>query len=175
VNKQIGNALAGSMPINSYKTTDGYMNIAASGNVIWARFAKAVGREDWLTWPQFKGDADRVKATELINKEVQGELGKKSTAEWVEILNKAGVPCGPIYSLDQVFEDPQIKHLGIAATVKHPILGEIKMQNQPVKLTRTPASIVRPTPEFGEQTDELLTEFGYSGSEIESLRAAKVI
>jgi formyl-CoA transferase len=102
-------------------------------------------------------------------------LPSKTSQEWIDILNQAAVPCGPIYSIDQVFEDPQVKHLGIAGHIKHPVLGDIKVQNQPVRLSRTPASLPVPTPEMGEQTDEVLAEAGYSKSDIESLRSAKVV
>lgn len=175
VARQLGNEHAGTMPVSCYKTRDGHMNLAASGNGIWTRLAKALGKEEWLARPEFKNDPDRCKNRHALNQEIERALAAKTTAEWVEILNKAGVPCGPINTLDKVFEDPQVKHLGIAATIKHPILGDIRVQNQPVKLSRTPASMARATPEFGEQTEEILKDVGCSDSEMESLRTMKVI
>ncbi len=170
-----GNEHASSMPMGCYKTKDGWINLAASGNGIWRRFAKAVGREDWLQRPDFANDPDRCANRTVLNREVTEALSKKTNAEWIEILNAAGVPSGPINTIDKVFEDPQIRHLGIAATVRHPVLGTIKIQNQPVKLSRTPATMARSTPEFGEHTDEVLKEFGCSDAEIQELRAAKAI
>ena len=170
-----GNEHASSMPMGCYKTRDGWLNLAASGNGIWRRFAKAVGREDWLQRPEFANDPDRCANRAELNREVSRALGEKTNAEWIELLNAAGVPCGSINTLDQVFADPQVRHLGIAATIQHPVLGAIKVQNQPVKLSRTPASMARATPEFGEHTDEVLKEFGCSDAEIQALRSAKVI
>ena len=100
---------------------------------------------------------------------------KKKSAEWVEILNAAGVPCGPIYSMDQVFADPQVKHLQAAAEVEHPTLGKIRLINQPVKLSRTPARLTSASPGRGAHTDEVLREAGYKDSEISEFRAAKVV
>jgi formyl-CoA transferase len=175
VAKPLGNEHAGSMPVACYPTADGYLNIAASGNGIWTRLARALGKEEWLAMPEFKNDPDRCANRTLLNQELTKVLASKTTAEWVEILNKAGVPSGPINSMDQVFADPQVKHLGIGATIKHPILGDIGVQNQPVKLSRTPASMARATPELGEQTDEILAEMGFTGAEIESLHRMKVV
>ncbi len=87
----------------------------------------------------------------------------------------SSMPCGPIYNIYQVFNDPQVKHLGIAASVKHPGLGEIRMQNQPVKLSRTPGHVAVPTPELGEHAEEVLGSIGYGEDEIEKLRGEKVI
>jgi formyl-CoA transferase len=102
-------------------------------------------------------------------------LREKQSEEWISILNAAGVPCGPIYRMDQVFADPQVQHLHAAATVKHPVLGDIHVVNQAVGLSRTPATMAGATPEIGQHTDEVLTEAGYSGAEIAALRKNKVI
>jgi crotonobetainyl-CoA:carnitine CoA-transferase CaiB-like acyl-CoA transferase len=93
----------------------------------------------------------------------------------MRILLEADIACGPIYKMDQVFADPQVQHLQAAAPIRHPVLGEIRVVNQPVKLTRTPASMVRATPEAGEHTGEILAELGYSADEIKSLRTGKVV
>jgi crotonobetainyl-CoA:carnitine CoA-transferase CaiB-like acyl-CoA transferase len=175
VAKQGGNDHPSTMPVSSYKAKDGYINLAASGDAIWARFARAVGKEEWLARAEFKTDPDRVKNRKALNEEVSRVFAAKSVAEWIDILEKAGVPCGPIYSIDQVFEDPQVRHLGIAATVKHPVLGNIRMQNQPVKLSRTPGRVAVPTPELGEHTEEVLAEIGYTKAEVAKLRAEHVI
>ena len=110
-----------------------------------------------------------------LNEAINAVTATRSTSEWVELLNEAGVPSGPIYSMDQVFADPQVQHLGAAATVHHPKLGDIKVVNQAVGLSRTPASMARATPDAGEHTDEILGQLGYDAASIAALRAGKVI
>ena len=91
------------------------------------------------------------------------------------MLNKAGVPCGPINRMDEVFADPQVQHLGMAAAVQHATLGKVEVVNQPVKLSRTPSHIAHPTPEKGEHTDEVLREYGYDDKAIAAFRARKIV
>ena len=91
------------------------------------------------------------------------------------MLNKAGVPCGPINRMDEVFADPQVQHLGMAAAVQHDALGKIEVVNQAVKLSRTPGQIARPTPEKGEHTEEVLREYGYDDRSIAEFRARKIV
>ena len=172
---QGGNDHPSTMPVSTYKAKDGYLNLAASGNAIWIRLAKALGREEWLERPEWKSDPDRVKNKEALNAELSAVFATRTVAQWIELLEKAGVPCGPIYSIDQVFADPQVKHLGIAATLNHPVLGDIGVQNQPVKLSRTPGKAVVPTPELGEHTDEILATLGYSKCDIERLCTAGIV
>ena len=117
----------------------------------------------------------RAKNREALNREIGAVTVSKSSAEWIALLNAAGVPCGPIYSLDQVFADPQVQHLRVAATVNHPGLGDIRIVDQAVRLSRTPASMARATPELSEHTDEVLAELGYSPAEVASLRKSSVV
>ena len=175
VPKQAGNDHPVSMPTSAYKTEDGYVNVAASGDAIWKRFAKAVGKEEWIERPEFKEDTGRSKNRKLLGEEIEKVLATRTSAEWIELLNEAGVPSGAINSMDQVFADPQVKHIGAAATVKHPTMGDIRIVNQAVTLTRTPASMARATPELGEHTDEVLIELGYTAAQIDALRANKAV
>jgi formyl-CoA transferase len=99
----------------------------------------------------------------------------RTSAEWVEAMNTAGVPCGPINSIDQAFADPQVQHLGIAQDVATPGGGKTTLVGQPIDMSRTPSRLAAPTPELGEHTDEVLKEFGFSAQEIDGLRAAKAI
>jgi formyl-CoA transferase len=163
------------MPTSAYRTADGYINIGASGNHMWTRLAGAIGRADLLDDTRFANDPDRAEHRVPLNAAINDALAAKTNAEWIEILNQAGVPSGPIYALDQVFADPQVRHEQAAASVQHPVLGEIKLVNQAVKLSRTPAALANPTPELGQHTDEILAALGYDASRIETWRAQKVI
>ncbi|MBI3636115.1 MAG: CoA transferase, partial [Candidatus Rokubacteria bacterium] len=124
---------------------------------------------------RFRAPNDRSKNRHDLNKELDRALGTKTSAEWVEILNEAGVPSGPILNVKEVFENEQVRHLGMATPVKHPKLGEIRVQNLPVVLSRTPGAIRTAAPEAGEHTDEVLGELGYSPEEIAALRRDKVV
>ena len=172
---QVGNDHPTSMPTSAYTTADGYINIGASGEGMWKRLCPAVGRPDLLARPEFEGGANRAKNRKALNAELNSALSTKKSEEWISILNAAGVPCGPIYSMDQVFADPQVQHLHAAATVQHPLLGEIRVVNQAVGLSRTPATMASATPEIGQHTDEVLAEVGYSSADIAALRKNKVI
>ena len=172
---QVGNDHPTSMPTSAYTTADGYINIGASGEGMWTRLCPAVGRPELLTRAEFEGGANRAKNRKALNAELNAALSKKTSVEWIEILNNAGVPCGPIYSMDQVFADPQVQHIGAAAKVKHPVLGEIRLVNQAASLSRTPATMACATPEIGQQTEEVLAEAGYSAAEIADLRKQQVV
>jgi formyl-CoA transferase len=172
---QVGNDHPTSMPTSAYKTADGYINVAASGEGMWQRLCKAIGREDLLARPEFAGQPARAKHRAALNAEINAALAAKNSADWIAALNTAGVPCGPIYAMDQVFADPQVRHLGAAAEVEHKTLGRFRLLNQAVKLSRTPASIRAGAPEIGEHTEEILAELGYGRDEIARLRAAKAI
>src|SRR5687767_3674435 len=172
---QVGNDHPTSMPTSAYKTRDGHINVAASGEGMWTGLCKAIGREDMLESPDFKGGKKRAENRKKLNAAIEEALVKKTGAEWIEILNKAGIPCGPIYTIDQVFADPQVKHLGIAATVEHPKLGRKQILANAATLSRTPARVATPTPEVGEHTDEVLRELEYSAEEIEKLRKGGVV
>jgi formyl-CoA transferase len=99
----------------------------------------------------------------------------RTSAEWIDALNAAGVPSGPIYAMDQVFGDAGVKHLAMTRTLPHPVLGDVEVIGQPIELSRTPWSIRSATPEPGEHTEAVLTELGYGVEEIAGLRAAKVV
>jgi formyl-CoA transferase len=172
---QVGNDHPTSMPTSAYTTADGYINIGASGEGMWKRLCPAVGRPDLLARTEFEGGANRAKNRKALNAELNAALSTRKSDEWISVLNEAGVPCGPIYSMDQVFADPQVQHLQAAATVKHPVLGDIRVVNQAVGLSRTPATMVSATPEIGQHTDEVLAEVGYSAAEIATLRQKKAV
>ncbi|MBI3372616.1 MAG: CoA transferase [Betaproteobacteria bacterium] len=175
VPEQVGNDHPTSMPTSAYTTADGYMNVAAAGKVIWKRLCEAIERNDLFDHPDYRDANGRSKYRAALNAEMNKALAAKPTAEWVEILNKAGVPCGAINAMDKVFADPQVRHLKAAAEVSHPKLGKLKLINQPVTLSRTPASLAAATPERGEHSEEVLGELGYDSTAIERLRSEKII
>jgi crotonobetainyl-CoA:carnitine CoA-transferase CaiB-like acyl-CoA transferase len=172
---QVGNDHPTSMPTSAYKTKDGHINVAASGEGMWKSLCTAIGREDLLASADFKGGKKRADNRAKLNAILNESLAKKTSAEWIELLNKAGIPCGPIYKVDEVFADPQVKHLGVAASVEHAKLGRKQILANAALLSRTPAKVVAPTPEIGEHTDEILGELKYSAQEIEKLRKGGVV
>lgn len=172
---RVGNEHPTFVPTSAYKTADGYINIAAAGQTMWLRLCEALGRHDLADHPDYRDVPHRVRHRAALNALLETTLAGKTSAEWVELLNAAGIACGPIYAMDQVFADPQVAHVGAAAEVVHPRLGPLRLINQPVKLSRTPAALVTATPEQGEHTDEILHEIGYDAAEIERLRSAHVI
>jgi crotonobetainyl-CoA:carnitine CoA-transferase CaiB-like acyl-CoA transferase len=172
---QAGNNHPTSIPTGVFKTADGHINIAAAGEEIYQRLCKALGAPGLATDPNYASDVQRRKNRDKLNAAIEEITKTKSSAEWIEILNKAGVPSGPIYRMNEVFDDPQVKHLGIAQAVEHPKLGRIELVGQAVTLSRTPSRLYSATPERGEHTDEVLREIGYDEKAIAALREGGVI
>jgi crotonobetainyl-CoA:carnitine CoA-transferase CaiB-like acyl-CoA transferase len=175
VAQQAGNNHPTSIPTGVFKTADGYINIASTGQKIWERTCKALGAEDLLEKPEYATAASRSKNRDALNAEINGHTEKRTSADWIERFNKAGVPAGPIYSIDQMFADPQVKHLGIAQGVKRKDKSVMKLVGQPMKLSRTPSRLVAHPPAIGEHTDTVLKEFGFKAAEIAALRKANAI
>jgi crotonobetainyl-CoA:carnitine CoA-transferase CaiB-like acyl-CoA transferase len=125
--------------------------------------------------PEYQTAAERSKHRDALNADMERYTVKRSSAEWIELLNKAGVPCGPIYTIDQVYADPQVVHLGVAQLVKTKDKSTLRMAGQPVSLSRTPSRLVAPPPGLGEHTDGVLKEFGFNAKEIAALRKANAV
>ncbi len=172
---QAGNNHPTSMPTGVYKTADGHINVASSGQKIWERFCKAIDGEEMLRRAEYANGAARSKHRDALNADIDRYTVKRSSAEWIERLNAAGVPSGPIYSIDQMFADPQVKHLKIAQPVKRKDKTPMHLVAQPVSLSRTPSRLVARPPDIGEHTDAVLKEFGFKAKEIEALRKANAI
>jgi crotonobetainyl-CoA:carnitine CoA-transferase CaiB-like acyl-CoA transferase len=172
---QAGNDHPTGIPTGVFPTSDGHINIAASGQHIYERCCKALGAESLIKDPDFANGEKRSKNRKRLNAELGEFTRRYGSLELVEKLNAAGVPSGPIYSVDQVFADPQVKHVQMAVPIAHPTRGQVGIVNQAVALSRTPSVIDRPTPGLGEHTDEVLGGLGYSPDAIADLRRRKVI
>ena len=172
---QSGNNHPTGIPTGVFRTKDGHINIAATGTAIYQRFCEVMGREDWLTDERFNTPPRRSKNRDEMNGQIEAITATKTSREWIEAFNEAGVPAGYIYSIDEVFQDPQVQHLGMAAPVAHPTLGNIELVAQPVHLSGAPSTIRTPTPDLGEHNDEVLSEAGYTPDEIHELRKTGAI
>ena len=167
---QAGNDHPTSIPTGVYPTKDGHINIATTGQAIWERFCNTIGATEFLTHPDYMKAKDRSTNRDALNAKLSKLMQQKTSAEWIARFNAAGVPCGPIYNIDEMFADPQVQHLAMAAEIDAGERGVQKVLRQPVSLSRTPSTIAAPTPDRGEHTDQVLREFGFNDEEIAGLR-----
>ena len=174
VAKQAGNNHPTGVPTGTFKTRDGYVNIAPTPPM-WKRFCKAIGRPEWGENPEWANPKGRRQHREAINAMINDITSREDTASVVAKMNAGGIPCGPVYDIGQAFNDPQVKHLGIAKKVPSRALGDITLIGQPVNLSRTATTMVTGAPDYAEQSDEILAEFGYSNNEIASFRKSGAI
>ena len=175
VAQQVGNEHPTSVPTNRYLTTDGAINIAVAGNETWRRLCKALGQDGWAEDENLANNAKRAENRDQLNADIAGIIAEKSTAQWVDILTEAGVPCGPIYKINEMFEDPQVEHLGVAQPLKTDPFGDTKALAQPFELTRTPSSFAASPPTRGQHTDEILKELGIDADQCAELKKQSVI
>jgi crotonobetainyl-CoA:carnitine CoA-transferase CaiB-like acyl-CoA transferase len=173
---QEGNFHPTSPGTGMFQTADGYINVAASGDNLWRRFCEAAGAKDLLDNPDFKTVVARARNRPALIAHLNEIMRRHSSAHWVELLSKVGVPCGPINTIDQTFADPQVQHLGIARPVSHPTLGPQKVVGQPIHLSGYPQpEELRPTPDQGQHTDAVLRDLGYDAAAIAALRQSGAI
>jgi formyl-CoA transferase len=172
---QEGNFHPTSPGTGMFQTADGYINVAAGDN-LWRRFCEAADARDLLDDPDFATVASRARNRPALIAHLNEIMRRHPSPYWVELLSKTGVPCGPINTIDQTFADPQVQHLGIAKPISHPKLGPQRVVGQPIHMSRYPQpDELRPTPEQGEHTDEVLHELGYDAAAIAGLRESGII
>lgn len=172
---QAGNNHPTTIPTGVYPTADGHINIATAGGEIYKRLCRALGDEDLITDPDYATGQARSDNRDALNERLNALTQNKPSAVWVKILNQAGVPCGPIYDIDEMFNDPQVKHLGMAAPITHSALGPIEIVSQAASLSRTPFRIHSATPELGEHTDEILDGLGIKAADVSSLKERGIV
>jgi crotonobetainyl-CoA:carnitine CoA-transferase CaiB-like acyl-CoA transferase len=174
VPKQAGNDHPTTTPTGLFRTSDGVINIAGGGQNMWERIVKVLGVEAEAADPDMATDTLRSRNRAKVNAMIERVTQADTAAHWVARFNREGVPCGPVYAMDEVFADEQVKHLGLEMTVQHPRLGALGVVRAPMQIAGV-AWRKAPTPERGQHTDEVLAEFGFSAEEIAALRTAKAV
>lgn len=171
---RVGNEHPTIVPMSAYATADGHVNVGTFGNAMWVRLCEAIGRPDLPARAEYATAAARMANRAALDRELCAVFATRPTAHWVEAINAVGVPCGPIYRVDELFNDARIG-LPLQARVAHPRLGSVRLVNQMVELSRTPSELRAPIPELGEHTNAILGELGYSAEAIAGLRARRVV
>jgi formyl-CoA transferase len=172
---QAGNNHPTSVPTGVFKTSNGSINLAVAGETIWRRFVEAVDKKEWLEMHEFKDAKQRLKNRDYLNKLIEEVTISKTSDEWVVKLEKVGVPCGPINSIDKVFSDPQVKHLGIAQSVDTIPFGQTELVGQPFNLSRSPSIMKQRPPEKGEHNEDVLLDLGFSNEELDEFKSKNII
>ena len=172
---QAGNNHPTSVPTGVFKTSNGSINLAVAGETIWRRFVEAVDKKEWLEMHEFKDAKQRLKNRDYLNKLIEEVTISKTSDEWVEKLEKVGVPCGPINSIDKVFSDPQVKHLGIAQSVDTIPFGQTELVGQPFNLSRSPSIMKQRPPEKGEHNADVFLDLGFSNEELDEFKSKNII
>lgn len=175
VPRPAGNDHPSMAPMGTYATRDGHINIASAGDPMWRRLCAALEISEALDDPDFANDKARTHNRDRLKQVITAALAKRDTADWVEALNAAAVPSGPIYRIDEVFADPQVGHLGVATRVEQARLGELSVIGQAVRLHDTPAPITQGAPERGADNDAILAGLGYDARDIAALAETGVI
>jgi crotonobetainyl-CoA:carnitine CoA-transferase CaiB-like acyl-CoA transferase len=172
---QEGNFHPTNTPMGLYPTADGFLNLAATSNKNFKKFCTLIDREKMASDPRFASPALRGRNKEALNEMIAGALRARTSREWFEMMVEAGLPCGPVYSIKDVFADPQVEALRITRPVTHPRLGDIDLIAQPCEITGFDRAIRTATPDLGEHNEEILRSLGYDSEAIEKLKAARVI
>ena len=171
----LGSAHRVSAPYQAIRTKDGYLNIAAPNQSNWERLCDAIDRKDLLDNMNFTDNTSRMKNIKNLEAELEVTFMKKNRTQWIQILDKAGVPCGPINNIKEVWEDPQIKFRNMKVKTVHPKTGEVENIGFVAKFLENPSSIRTPSPLLGEHTEKVLSDFGFSKEDIKKLFLNKAI
>lgn len=172
---QVGNDHPTSSPMGLFEGSDGCFNLGASGEGSWQRMCHLLGRTEWLTDPEYLDEPLRVKNRARLNAELAEIFRHRPVAAWIEELNAAGVPAGPVYTVPEMMQDPQVQHLNVTKPLRTSFGADMLYITPPVTLERTPGQVVAPAPNWGEHTDEVLREAGYTPGEIEGFHAQGVV
>ena len=172
---QEGNNHPTNTPMGLFPTADGFLNLAATSNKNFAKFCTLIEREQMAADPRFASPALRTRNKQALNELIAAALRAKTSGEWFEMMVAAGIPCGPVYNIKDVFADPQVEGLRIKRSVEHPRLGEIDLIAQPCEITGFDRAIRTATPELGQHNDEILQSLGYDAEAIAKLKAARAI
>jgi formyl-CoA transferase len=173
---QAGNDHPTSIPTGVFATSDGHINIAASGDNLFKRCCEALAAPDLLTDSDYATGAKRSANRKVLNEKFAARTRTNTSAHWIAALNKAGVPCGPINTIDRTFAEPQVEHLGIARKMHSEKLGDLKVVGQPINMSRyLQPQTLDATPELGEHTADVLASLGYGDADIKALKAKGVI
>ena len=164
-----------SSPYGRFRAADGFLNIAAGNESMWRKLAALLDREEWLVDDRFSSAAGRVRHREALTTAIESRLAHAEVEIWVERFNEAGIPCGPVLDLAQVFADPQVLAREMLVELPHPQRGTIQTTGIPVKLSDTPGEIERRPPLHGEHTEEVLRDAGLSAEDIATLRSRGVL
>ena len=162
-------------PYGRFRASDGYLNIASGSQKMWEQLSTALGREDWISDDRFSDPARRVENRDLLTEEIERELASASVEDWVIRLNAAGIPSGPVYRLDQVFADPQVRARDMLVEMDHPVLGTYKTTGLPLKWSESVADPPRRPPLLAEHTRDILRELGIPESEIATLEQTGLV
>ncbi len=175
VPKQVGNEHPTAVPMGAFATRDGHINVAPAGEAAFARFCEVIDRVDFLEDERFNNAVVRFLNREKLIPLVEREIERKTSAEWIAAFNRASVPCGPIYKMNEVFDDPQVKHLNMSVPIAHEERGPLNIIANGARMSRTPAFYEYPAPEPGEHTKEVLTEIGFGVEELKRLKDEGVV
>ena len=172
---QAGNNHPTSIPTGVYQTADGFINIATTGEQIWQRLCNTIGAPELIEDPRYADGPARLKHRDDCNADLQIHLSEKSSADWIRLLNEAGVPCGPIYKMDEMWQDPQVDHLDMSRQVTNSEVGKTRIVRNAVNLSGAAEVPYTGSPERGEHTEEILREFGFSDAEINTMKKDDIV